>query len=134
MFTSLLGLLTALSSVGFDSTAVLVNPYDVRCEDTCIVLPAPVFREATVRVVERNYYVREVSERQKLDSAQRQRIALDSVFAYMQTRQLESCDQSIKDMRKSVDANSWKQTARGFGYGVATAIGVYALLTVIGSF
>lgn len=129
---SLLGLLGALC--GFGDNAIVINPYDSQCvSDTCVVLPLPVFRETTMRLAERNSLSHEVKERIVLDSALRVRIALDSVYTKMQDQQLTSCDQSIKDIRTLAETQSWKQTARGVGYGIAVTTVVYAILVLLGT-
>lgn len=127
--TSILSLL-----VGMDANASVINPYDTQCiQDTCVVLPLPIFRETTIRLAERNSYSKEIVEYVRLDSARQVKISLDSVYMVMQENQIKSCDQAVHDIRDLSEATAWKQTAKGFGYGIAISTIVYSALVLLGT-
>lgn len=119
---------------GMDPNISMINPYDTQCvQDTCVVLPLPIFRETTIRLAERNSYSKEIVEYVKLDSARQVRKSLDSAYMVMQETQLKSCDQAVRDVRELSNATSWKQTAKGFGYGLAVGTVLYSAFVIMGT-
>ena len=130
---SLLALIFALlcsqqqTPIDTDTTHIM-NPYDSRCLDTCVLLPLSVFRTTTIRVTERNFFAKEIDSRKKTDSLLHARIVIDSLQLNARTQQMTLCQDNAKDLRTISTQTKLLWGAGGVGAGVVATVAVGLLV------
>lgn len=129
----LLGLVLSLvlssgSSVFTGAGTDVLNPYNVDCSsDTCVVLPANVFRKTTKVVASYNYLVVENDKLRDLDSLSTVQRGLDSSNLAKKDSIIELHKQNFELLKHKNDHDKLKW----FGYGTATGAVLSTILLLI---